>query len=160
MDPIDVTITEEQPAALLSLPPELRMIIYDCVFADLAPVTQPISIRAFEPTALLQVCRQIRVETALQYHHALEAQHQLLLHKYSATQRPCSATIRGTDNLAIAFRRTLQGTDGSAGMLRMHILISRSRTRTTEMLISDVEKLNPKIRGKERLITIRGRPPP
>lgn len=61
-------------SALLDIPPEIRLIIYDCIF-DALPSTYRKSkdFKDLEPTSLFQVCRQIRAEAVPKYKQWMQA---------------------------------------------------------------------------------------
>lgn len=60
--------THSAHAFILDLPLELRYMIYDFVFASLPHPLEDANIRDLEPTALLQVSRQIRYEVVHEFH--------------------------------------------------------------------------------------------
>ncbi|KAF7197833.1 hypothetical protein HII31_00922 [Pseudocercospora fuligena] len=61
------SIKGESRATLLGIPPELRNMIYELVLEAEKPI---LINRAFEPSSLLLVCRQIRNETNAMYYSA------------------------------------------------------------------------------------------
>lgn len=66
--PARVAMEAPPPSRLLELPPELRIMIYSFTFEPLlASFEHTKDVKDLEPTALFQVCRQIRTETVPQY---------------------------------------------------------------------------------------------
>lgn len=59
---------DSPPASLLSLPPEVRLKIYDHVFDGLPKWTRNCPIKSIEPAELLLVCRVVRYETSERFH--------------------------------------------------------------------------------------------
>lgn len=76
-----IRMTTVQQSPLLSLPPELRIIIYDCVFETLPQAYRDTkNFKTLEPTALFQVCRLMRAEVTPRHQQWVLANATAVLH--------------------------------------------------------------------------------
>lgn len=74
-------MTTAQQSPLISLPPELRIMIYDCVFETLPQTYHDMEdFETLEPTSLTQVCRLMRAEATPKQQQWILANAKAVLH--------------------------------------------------------------------------------